>query len=81
MSLRALTPQTALLKLWSDDTNHDEPLINHILLIFKLHVYNSREKHRLNVMDLLTDIKVTKNTVTYRHKSNKKYRITFIFQQ
>ena len=41
--LPALTPQTALFGLWSDDTNHDEPIINNVLLIFKLHVYNSRE--------------------------------------
>ena len=43
-----LPAQTALLFLWSDNTNHDEPIKNHIWLIFKLHVYNSTEKHRLN---------------------------------
>ena len=26
--LSALTPQTTLLELWNDDTNHDEPIIN-----------------------------------------------------
>ena len=31
--LPAFTPQTALLGLWSDSTNHDEPIINHFLLI------------------------------------------------
>ena len=55
--LPALTPQTALLGFWSDNTNHDKPIINHFLLIFKLYVYNLREKHRLSIMDLLTDIK------------------------
>ena len=67
--LPALTPQTALLGLWSDNTNHDEPIINHFLLIFKLYVYNSREKHRLSIMDLLTDIKEIKKT-EYRLSSN-----------
>ena len=43
--LPVLTPQTGLHGLWSDNTNHDEPIINHVLLIFKLFVYNSREKH------------------------------------
>ena len=35
-----------------------------------LYVYNSREKHRINIMGFLTDI-----------KENKKDRILFIFQQ
>ena len=67
--LPALTPQTALLVLWSDNPNHDEPIINHFLLVFKLYVYNSREKHRLNKMDLLTAIKEIKKT-EYRLSSN-----------
>ena len=33
--LPALTPLTALFGLWSDDTNHDEPIVKHILVIFK----------------------------------------------
>ena len=32
--LPARTPQTALLGLWSDNKNHDKPIINHFLLIF-----------------------------------------------
>ena len=35
--LSASTPQTALLGLWSDATNHDEPIISHVLLMFKPH--------------------------------------------
>ena len=54
--LPALTPQTTLLRLWSDNKNQDESIINHFLLIFKLYMYNSGEKHRLNIMDLLTNI-------------------------
>ena len=55
--LPALTPQTALLGLWSDNANHYEPIINHILLTFKLYVYNSGEKSFLNIMNLLTELK------------------------
>ena len=65
----SITPQTALFGLCNDDRNHDEPIINHVLLIFKLYVYNSREKYHLNIMDLLTDIKEIKNT-EYRLSSN-----------
>ena len=71
MILPALTPQTALLGLWSDNANHNKPIINRFLLIFKLYVYNSGEKYRLNIMNLLTDLK----------EKNKKDRIPFIFQQ
>ena len=60
--LTALTPQTVFVVLWKDYTNHDEPIVNHVLLIFKLHMYNSREKHRLNIMDLLNDVKEIKKT-------------------
>ena len=58
----ALTRQTALFGVWSDDTNHNRPIINHILLILKLHGHNSREKHRLNIMNLLNDIQEIKKT-------------------
>ena len=60
--LPALTSQTALLGLWNHNANHNEPILNHFLLTFKLYVYNSRKKHRLNIMDLLTDIKEIKKT-------------------
>ena len=56
--------------LWSDNKNHDNPIINQGLIIFKLYMYNSRKKHHLNIMNLLNDI-----------KNNKKDRIPFTFQQ
>ena len=56
--------------LWSDNKNHDNPIINQGLIIFKLYMYNSRKKHHLNIMNLLNDI-----------KKNKKDRIPFTFQQ
>ena len=67
--LPALTLQTALRGVWSDNANHDEPIINHFLLIFKLYVYNSREKHCVSIMDLLTNIKKIKKT-EYHLSSN-----------
>ena len=60
--LPGLTPQTALLGLWSDNSNHNEPIVNHFLLILKLHVCNSRENHLLNIMNLHKDIKEIKMT-------------------
>ena len=68
--LPAPTPQTAVVGLWSEDTNHDEPIPNCDLLILNLHVYNSREKHHLKIMDLLTNI-----------QERKKDRISSVFQQ
>ena len=55
----ALTPQSGF--LLSDNANHDESIINHFVLIFKLYVYNSREE---------TSSK--HNELTYRHQKNKK---------
>ena len=49
--------------------NYDEPVINHVLLSFKLPVHNSRETHCLNVRHLLNDLKVTKKK-KYRLSSN-----------
>ena len=74
MILPALTPQTALLGVWSDNANHDEPIINHFLLIFKLHAYNSREKHRRSIMDLLTNIKEIKKTEYHLSSNSEKKR-------
>ena len=72
--LPALTSQTSLLGLWNDNANHDEPIINHFFLIFKLHVYNSRVKHRLNIMDLLINTKeIRPNTVYLPTVGKKRY--------
>ena len=72
--LPALTPD-CLAWLWSHNRNYDEPIINHFLLIFKLYVYNSREKHRLNIMDLLTDIKEIKKEYLLSSNSGNKKKI------
>ena len=55
--------------LWTGNANHDEPIINHVSLIFKLRVYNLREKHRVNMMNLHNSIKEIKKT-EYRLGSN-----------
>ena len=70
--LPALTSQTSLLGLWNDNANHDEPIINHFFLIFKLHVYNSRVKHRLNIMDLLINTKEIRPNTVYLPTVGKK---------
>ena len=65
MILPALTPESAFLWLWSDNGNNDESIINHFLLIFKLYVYNTREKTQSK-----------HNEPTYRHQKNKKRQNT-----
>ena len=50
-----LTPQTAILGLFNDSVSNIH-LINHILLLFKLDIDKSRNKHRLNINELLSNI-------------------------
>ena len=50
-----LTPQTAIVDIFNDSVSNIY-LINHILLLFKLYIYKSRSKHRLNIHELLADI-------------------------
>ena len=63
--LPTLTPQTAIFG-FLDYTNNDsifennKCLSNHILLIFKLYVYKSREKKLLNINNLIAEIQKIK---------------------
>ena len=50
-----LTPQTAISGIFNDSVSNIH-LINHILLLFKLYIYKSRNKHRLNINELLANI-------------------------
>ena len=50
-----LTPQTTILGIFNDSVSNIH-LINHILLLFKLYIYKSRNKHRLNINELLANI-------------------------
>ena len=45
--LWTFTPQTVLdlFGLWNDNTNLDGHIKNQVLLMFKLNIYNSRDKH------------------------------------
>ena len=59
------TPQIANVGLFNDSVNNIRP-INHILLLFKFYILKSRNKHRLNINDFLTNILMIKklNKVT-----------------
>ena len=50
-----LTAQTVIFGLFNDSVSNIH-LINHILLLFKLYIYRSRNKHRLNTNELLANI-------------------------
>ena len=50
-----LTPQTSILDIFNDSVSNIH-LINHILLLFKLYIYKSRNKHQLSMNELLANI-------------------------
>ena len=49
-----LTLQTAISGF--DGNVHDKVLVNHILLIFKLYMYNSKEKCQIGTNNLIANI-------------------------
>ena len=60
-----LTPQTAILGILDCVSNNsfsenNKIFINHILLIFKLYVYKSREKKFININNLIAEIRKVK---------------------
>ena len=58
--LLSLTPQTATLGLYNE-TNNNDYLLNHILLVFKYYIYISRKKRTLNIDIIIANlIKVKK---------------------
>ena len=64
--LPTLTPETAILGILDSVSNNsffenNKILINHILLIFKLCVYKSREKRFINRNNLITEIQKFKS--------------------
>ena len=72
--LPILTPQTAI--FWFlGSTNSD--LINHIVLIFKLYVYRSREKQFIHINNLIAEIKSAKAIEKEIATSNSKKTIAF----
>ena len=60
ISLPILTPQTAIFGFNNGIENSVYKITNHILLIFKLHVYKSRERGILELSRLINKIKKVK---------------------
>ena len=58
--LPILTPQTAIFGFINGIENSVYKIINHVLLIFKLHVYQSRERGTLELSRLMNEIKKVK---------------------
>ena len=57
--LPTLTPQTALFRIFNDSSIAENvSLINHTLLIFKLHIYKSRKNHLLNLHYIIANIRI-----------------------
>ena len=56
ISLPILTPQTAIFGFISGIENNVYKIKNHIVLIFKLHVYKSRERGTLELSRLINEI-------------------------
>ena len=60
ISLPILTPKTAIFGFTNGIESNVYKIINHILLIFKLHVYKSRERGTLELGKLINEIKKIK---------------------
>ena len=55
------TPQSAIFGFWDLHTN-EHLILNHLLLIFKIYIYNARTTGYLNISHLLVCIKGIKDT-------------------
>ena len=80
--LPTLTPQTAILGILDSVSNNsffenNKILINHILLIFKLYVYKSREKKFININNLIAEIRKVKRIEKEIALNNTKKTISF----
>ena len=69
MNIPHSTPQSSILGIF-DNKQHSE-LINHLLLIFKFHIYNARNTKQLNFDNLKITIKRIKNIEKELSSSNK----------
>ena len=75
------TPQSAIFGFWDLDTN-EHLILNHLLLIFKMYIYNARTTGYLNISHLqiyiksIKDIekKLCENNAKRRNKFNKKWK-------
>ena len=70
------TPQSAIFGFWVLDTN-EYLILNHLLLIFKMYMYNARATSYLNISHLLICIKGIKDTEKKLYENNAKRRNKF----
>ena len=56
LTLPTLTPQTSNFGFLENIFGNNQNLRNHILLIFKLYVYQSREKKLININNFIAEI-------------------------
>ena len=80
--LPTLTPQTAIFGSLDSENNDSifeksNCLSNHILLIFKLYVYKTREKELININNLIAEIRKVKGIVKEIALTNSKKAIAF----
>ena len=79
------TPQSAILGFWDLDTS-EHLILKHLLLIFKMYIYNARTTGYLNTSHLLISIKGIKkiekklceNDAKRKKKLNKKWKKVLI---
>ena len=71
------TPQSAIFGFWDLDTN-ENLILNHLLLIFKMYIYNARTRGYLNVSHLLVYIKSIKDIEKKLCENDAKRRKKFI---
>ena len=67
------TPHSAIFRFWDLDTK-EHLILNHLLLIFKMYIYNARTTGYLNISHLLIYIKGIKDTKKKLCESNGKRR-------
>ena len=79
------TPQSAIFGFWDLDTN-EHLILNQLLLIFKMYIYDARTTGYLNIIHLLiyikgikdTEKKPCENNAKRRKKINKKWKNVLI---
>ena len=70
------TPQSAIFGFWDLDTN-EHLILNHLLLIFKMYIYNAKTTGYLSINHLLIYIKDIKDTKKKLCRNDAKKRKTF----
>ena len=83
LTLPILTPQTTIFGIFNDSVSSIH-LINHIMHLFESYIYKSRNKHRLNINEILVNvvnIKTLEMVTTFGNTKkvaayNKKWDIT-----